>query len=250
MLSLSYLYMCRWEKRKKHLLRRIGSLKAKQQKHLKVLIKHNLQIKWEVLPVTVTDQSVKAFAEHCPELQYVGFMGCSVTSRGVIHLTNLRNLSSLDLRHITELDNETVMEIVKRCKNLNSLNLCLNWIINDRCVEVIAKEGQNLKELYLVSCKITDYALIAIGRYSMTIETVDVGWCKEITDHGATQIAQSSKSLKYLGLMRCDQVNEATVEQLVQQYPHITFSTVLQDCKRTLERAYQMGWTPNMSTAS
>ncbi|XP_065518740.1 F-box/LRR-repeat protein 17 [Lathamus discolor] len=198
----------------------------------------------------VTDQSVRAFAEHCPELQYVGFMGCSVTSKGVIHLTNLRNLSSLDLRHITELDNETVMEIVKRCKNLNSLNLCLNWIINDRCVEVIAKEGRNLKELYLVSCKITDYALIAIGRYSMTIETVDVGWCKEITDHGATQIAQSSKSLRYLGLMRCDQVNEATVEQLVQQYPHITFSTVLQDCKRTLERAYQMGWTPNMSTAS
>lgn len=46
------------------------------------------------------------------------------------------------------------------------------------------------------------------------------------------------------------QVNEVTVEQLVQQYPHITFSTVLQDCKRTLERAYQMGWTPNMSTAS
>ncbi|XP_076995128.1 F-box/LRR-repeat protein 17 [Tamandua tetradactyla] len=198
----------------------------------------------------VTDQSVKAFAEHCPELQYVGFMGCSVTSKGVIHLTKLRNLSSLDLRHITELDNETVMEIVKRCKNLSSLNLCLNWIINDRCVEVIAKEGQNLKELYLVSCKITDYALIAIGRYSLTIETVDVGWCKEITDHGATLIAQSSKSLRYLGLMRCDKVNEVTVEQLVQQYPHITFSTVLQDCKRTLERAYQMGWTPNMSAAS
>lgn len=49
-------------------------------------------------------------------------------------------------------------------------------------------------------------ALIAIGRYSMTVETVDVGWCKEITDHGATQIAQSSKSLRYLGLMRCDKV--------------------------------------------
>ncbi|KAG5209572.1 hypothetical protein MJG53_007889 [Ovis ammon polii x Ovis aries] len=92
--------------------------------------------------------------------------------------------------------------------------------------------------------------LIAIGRYSMTIETVDVGWCKEITDQGATLIAQSSKSLRYLGLMRCDKVNEVTVEQLVQQYPHITFSTVLQDCKRTLERAYQLGWTPGVSAAS
>ncbi|XP_077146121.1 F-box/LRR-repeat protein 17 isoform X1 [Ranitomeya variabilis] len=198
----------------------------------------------------VTDKSVEAFADHCAELEYVGFMGCSVTSRGVIRLTNLKNLSSLDLRHIDELGNETVMEIVKKCRNLTSLNLCLNRNIDDRCVEVIAKEGRSLKELYLVTCKITDHALIAIGRYSTTIETVDVGWCKEITDQGATLIAQSSKSIRYLGLMRCDQVNEATVEQLVQQYPHITFSTVLQDCKRTLERAYQMGWTPNASSVS
>ncbi|XP_063309713.1 F-box/LRR-repeat protein 17 [Pelobates fuscus] len=198
----------------------------------------------------VSDESVKAFAEHCPSLQYVGFMGCSVTSEGVIHLTKLKHLSSLDLRHITKLDNETVMEVVRRCHSLTSLNLCLNRSINDRCVEVIAKEGQKLKELYLVTCKITDDALIAIGRYSMTIETVDVGWCKDITDKGATLIAQTSKSIRYLGLMRCDKVNEATVEQLVQQYPHITFSTVLQDCKRTLERAYQMGWTPNASSAT
>lgn len=50
-------------------------------------------------------------------------------------------------------------------------------------------------------------ALIAIGQYSSTIETVDAGWCKEITDQGATQIAKSSKSLRYLGLMRCDKVS-------------------------------------------
>lgn len=198
----------------------------------------------------VTDQSVRAVAEHCPELQFVGFMGCPVTSQGVIHLTALRNLNVLDLRHISELNNETVMEVVRKCRNLSSLNLCLNWSINDRCVEIIAKEGRSLKELYLVSCKITDHALIAIGQYSSTIETVDAGWCKDITDQGATQIAQSSKSLRYLGLMRCDKVNEETVERLVVQYPHIVFSTVMQDCKRTLERAYQMGWSPNTSNAS
>ncbi|XP_027890179.1 F-box/LRR-repeat protein 17 isoform X1 [Xiphophorus couchianus] len=198
----------------------------------------------------VTDQSVRAVAEHCPELQFVGFMGCPVTSQGVIHLTALQNLSVLDLRHISELNNETVMEVVRKCRKLSSLNLCLNWSINDRCVEIIAKEGRSLKELYLVSCKITDHALIAIGQYSSTIETVDAGWCKDITDQGATQIAQSSKSLRYLGLMRCDKVNEETVERLVVQYPHIVFSTVMQDCKRTLERAYQMGWSPNTSNSS
>ncbi|XP_061623748.1 F-box/LRR-repeat protein 17 isoform X1 [Phyllopteryx taeniolatus] len=198
----------------------------------------------------VTDQSMRAVAEHCSELQFVGFMGCPVTSQGVIHLTALRNLTVLDLRHISELNNETVMEVVRKCRNLSSLNLCLNWSINDRCVEIIAKEGRSLKELYLVSCKITDHALIAIGQYSSTIETVDAGWCKDITDQGAMQIAESSKSLRYLGLMRCDKVNEETVERLVVQYPHIVFSTVMQDCKRTLERAYQMGWSPSASNTS
>lgn len=40
---------------------------------------------------------------------------------------------------------------------------CLLTVIllymSSRCVEVIAKEGRNLKELYLVSCKITDYGM-------------------------------------------------------------------------------------------
>uniref|UniRef100_A0A8C2EB16 F-box and leucine-rich repeat protein 17 n=1 Tax=Cyprinus carpio TaxID=7962 RepID=A0A8C2EB16_CYPCA len=113
----------------------------------------------------VTDKSVQAFAENCPDLQFVGFMGCSVTSQGVIHLTRLQHLSSLDLRHISELNNETVMEVVRKCRNLTSLNLCLNWTINDRCVEIIAKEGRSLKELYLVSCKITDH-----GKTEMSLD--------------------------------------------------------------------------------
>lgn len=47
-------------------------------------------------------------------------------------LLQLRNLNVLDLRHISELNNETVMEVVRKCRNLSSLNLCLNWSINDR----------------------------------------------------------------------------------------------------------------------
>uniref|UniRef100_A0A8C5G5L1 F-box and leucine-rich repeat protein 17 n=1 Tax=Gouania willdenowi TaxID=441366 RepID=A0A8C5G5L1_GOUWI len=216
----------------------------------------------------VSDDGMMALAKGCPKLQRLYLQENKMVSLGkpthkhcedkmcemlcvcVCVLLQLCNLSVLDLRHISELNNETVMEVVRKCRNLSSLNLCLNWSINDRCVEIIAKEGRSLKELYLVSCKITDHALIAIGQYSSTIETVDAGWCKDITDQGATHIAQSSKSLRYLGLMRCDKVNEDTVERLVAQYPHIVFSTVMQDCKRTLERAYQMGWSPNTSNAS
>ncbi|ELK37314.1 F-box/LRR-repeat protein 17 [Myotis davidii] len=119
---------------------------------------------------------------------------------GECHGRSMLNIS-LRLYHKTGIEAQANSQGtgVKGAISHHKADLCIFW-----CVEVIAKEGQNLKELYLVSCKITDYALIAIGRYSMTIETVDVGWCKEITDQGATLIAQSSKSLRYLGLMRCD----------------------------------------------
>ncbi|TKS78205.1 F-box/LRR-repeat protein 17 [Collichthys lucidus] len=99
----------------------------------------------------VTDRSVRAVAEHCPELQFVGFMGCPVTSQGVIHLTALRNLNVLDLRHISELNNETVMEVVRKCRNLSSLNLCLNWSIND------SPQGIPIKTYPILSRSVLEY---------------------------------------------------------------------------------------------
>lgn len=47
----------------------------------------------------VTDRSVRAVAEHCPELQFVGFMGCPVTSQGVIHLTAVSVTHIFDLHY-------------------------------------------------------------------------------------------------------------------------------------------------------
>lgn len=47
----------------------------------------------------VTDRSVRAVAENCPELQFVGFMGCPVTSQGVIHLTAVSHLTIFNFRN-------------------------------------------------------------------------------------------------------------------------------------------------------
>uniref|UniRef100_UPI00358FC92A F-box/LRR-repeat protein 17-like isoform X2 n=1 Tax=Myxine glutinosa TaxID=7769 RepID=UPI00358FC92A len=192
----------------------------------------------------VTDVSVEALAVSCPYLRSVGLMGCSVTSRGISRLAKLEHLENLDLRHVAEVGGDAVVNIVKKCCGLVTLNLCLNRAIDDKCVEVVAKEGRNLQELYLVSCSITDRALMAIGQYSHSIKTVDVGWCQEITDDGATEISRACHSLTYLGLMRCDKVLDATVEKLAARYPTVTYSTMLQDCKRTLEWAHRLGWRP------
>lgn len=82
-------------------------------------------------------------------------------------------------------------------------------------------------------------ALIAIGQYSSTIETVDAGWCKDITDQGATQIAQSSKSLRYLGLMRCDKVTRLSLSRLLASGFLSVFLCTLQLCVTHLKYPFE-----------
>ena len=88
-------------------------------------------------------------------------------------------------------------------------------------------------------------ALEVIGRYSKSLQHIDVGWCERITDAGVLTISESLKSLRYLGLIRCDQVSIPTMEDMVIRYPHIEFSTVYLDCKRLVEKAKAAGFVPD-----
>lgn len=47
----------------------------------------------------------------------------------------------------------------------DTLSICCVSVSLRRCVEIIAKEGRSLKELYLVSCKITDHGRILSNHY-------------------------------------------------------------------------------------
>ena len=84
--------------------------------------------------------------------------------------------------------------------------------------------------------------LIYIGRYSRSIEHLDIGWCQDITDRGATALSQMCPQLKYLGLVRCDQITEECVMRLVKEFPHVHYSTFLLDSQRLLEKARRQGY--------
>ena len=76
---------------------------------------------------------------------------------------------------------------------------------------------------------------------STTLESVDVGWCTNITNAGPPYISEKCQTLTYLGLMRCDNVSDSLMNELVQKYPRIHYSTMYLDCQRLLERARESG---------
>ncbi len=65
-------------------------------------------------------------------------------------------LKLLDLSNIAAVRERSVCQIVRRCTNLQSLNLSLCTNIGDNCAAYIAETALKLKSLYMVSCNITD----------------------------------------------------------------------------------------------
>ena len=78
------------------------------------------------------------------------------------------------------------------------------------------------------------------------LDTLDVGWCEAITGGGAHHLATRCPTLRYLGLVRCDLVTIEVSEDLCRRYPHVHFSTMWLDLKRTLQKAREQGFvTPD-----
>lgn len=78
----------------------------------------------------------------------------------------LSSLSNIDLANITRLQPESVINMSKFCKNLHCVNMSLNSVINDECVEQLAVNLPKLTRLYCVSCNISDRGLCTLDVFS------------------------------------------------------------------------------------
>ncbi len=124
----------------------------------------------------LTDRSLIAISEYCPELESLSVSGWdSMTDDGIISLvTGCPGLVSLDLSHIN-LTDKALIAIAKCCPNLTSLQLGF-CEITDKGITALTKGCQQLADLSLVCCfGLTDVSVGAIEQNcsSLTAITID-----------------------------------------------------------------------------
>ncbi|XP_062566101.1 uncharacterized protein LOC134228457 [Saccostrea cucullata] len=193
----------------------------------------------------VTDSSCVRLCEMCPNLEIVTLMFSGVSEKGVRALKQLRKLKIIDLSSLPGILPADVASLTQYCPDLEAMNVSLNPQINDECLLKVIKYGSKLHLLQCVSCHITDQFLGEVGKYTKTLKNLDIGWCQEVTDDGIRNLSATCSSLRYLGLIRCDAVTADAVEELVAQYPHITYSTFILESKKLIERARREGFMFN-----
>lgn len=170
-------------------LRGIGSVSDKFMKQL--IISNGQNMKELVLAncVKLTDSSLKAIAETCSEL------------------------CVLDLSHLTKLTDIGMVHLANGCRRIQDLRLCRNSFSDDAIAAFLEVSGESLKELSLNNiAKVGQNTTISLSRHGKNLQSLDLSWCRNLTDEALGLIADSCVALRVLKLFGCTQVTRAFLD--------------------------------------
>lgn len=167
-----------------------------------------------VIDGAITDLSLFAIAEYCPNLQVLQVPSFSITDRGVIAVAKrcpeIRVLQFDESEVRGHLTNQSLFAIAKHCKKLKVLDINYQEMISDEGIVQIAKNCPNLRSLHtdrqvtnvvndfgaFVVDAITDKSLFALAEKCPQLKEIDLSKNCGFTPQGLKKLAKSCKNLE------------------------------------------------------
>lgn len=132
----------------------------------------------------------------------------NISDNGLKHVRKLSKLSDLNLRSCDNITDAGLVNL-KDCSNIDSLDVSF-------CEKICNLNYQlckHLRTLSLCACDISDAALTALDLSSL--ETLNLGQCRQVTDVGMRTIAERCSKLKYIDLYGCSGVSTKGIEAIM-----------------------------------
>ncbi|XP_047971002.1 uncharacterized protein LOC125214143 [Salvia hispanica] len=168
----------------------------------------------EVLSVaeihTINDQFVDGLVTACgqslKDLDFancVGLTDCSLQTIGKscadlcsLNISNLNNLTDLGLEHLAN-----------GCRSIQKLKLRHNEFSDEAVAAFLESSGEALLELLLNNmAMVGPLTALSVAKRSRKLLTLDVSWCRKISNEALGLIVDSCSSLKLLKIFGCRQI--------------------------------------------
>ncbi|KQK06154.1 F-box protein SKP2A isoform X2 [Brachypodium distachyon] len=148
------------------------------------------------------------------------------------------DLRELDLSRSFRLTDRSLYALAQGCPRLTRLNISGCSSFSDSALIYLSCHCQNLKCLNLCGCvkAATDGALQAIARNCVQLQSLNLGWCEDITDEGVTSLASGCPDLRALDLCGCVLITDESVVALASGCRHLR-SLGLYYCQNITDRA-------------
>ncbi|KAK7857367.1 uncharacterized protein LOC112039828 [Quercus suber] len=139
--------------------------------------------------VKLTDSSFKVISETCP------------------------GLCAIDLVNLSKLTDFAIGYLANGCRAIQKLKLCRNSFSDEAIAAFLETSGEWLKELSLNNVKKVGYNTAAsLGRRSKRLHTLDLSWCRNLTDEAVGFIVDNCLSLRVLKLFGCTQITKVFLD--------------------------------------
>ncbi|XP_072976443.1 F-box/LRR-repeat protein 3-like [Typha angustifolia] len=117
--------------------------------------------------VGITDKGVVEIAGGCPVLQTINLAYCTeITDESLRSLSKCSKLSTLEIRGCHRVSSAGLSAISMGCRQINKLDIKKCYDINDAAMLQIARFSQNLRQINLSYCSVTDVGLLALASIS------------------------------------------------------------------------------------
>ncbi|XP_010520478.1 PREDICTED: EIN3-binding F-box protein 2-like [Tarenaya hassleriana] len=131
----------------------------------------------------LTDESTKGIGRYCP------------------------NLSALDVSFLDKLTDLSLQYIANGCSSLSTLKCCRNHFSDEGVAAFLEVSGSSLNVLSLNNVrKVFVNTVISLAKVSKKLQSLDLSWCRNLTDEDLRLVLCSCTSLRQLKLFGCSQV--------------------------------------------
>ncbi|XP_022147599.1 uncharacterized protein LOC111016485 isoform X2 [Momordica charantia] len=150
---------------------------------------HNLKQLILTNCVELTNKSIKAISENCSAL-------CAI-----------------DLVNLLRLTDYALCCLASGCPALQKLKLSRNLFSDEAVSAFVEISGENLKELSLNNIKkVGRSTAISLACFSKNLVSLDLSWCRNLTNEALGLIVDNCLSLRVLKLFGCSQVTEVFLD--------------------------------------
>jgi len=172
----------------------------------------------------LTDANLKKISEIFPNLKKLSLTSnTGITYLGWGELQNFLRLAALDISRCNQISDEDFLIILSSCKALLELGLEECRKLSEKAFFELAHKQSALVVLNLARSNVTDAALIEIASRCKDLISLNLSFCKSLTDRGVIQAVKYLFSLQSLKLAR-DSISLNAKGEIMKIRPKIVLS--------------------------
>lgn len=168
----------------------------------------------------LTDESITALANNCPNLLEIDVVNCSITNDSLIAIfTHCRELRELKVNQCQFINDFGFIKSPLLSSptpgyydQLRILDLTNVVMITDKTVDCITQAAPKIRNLILNKCgNITDQSVYHISRLGRYLHYIHLGSCRHISDEAVIHLASKCTRIRYIDLASCHKLGDETV---------------------------------------